>query len=271
MFMKTRAIAFFLLFLLWPMVARAQRPIVDLAQGMANATPPPAFITDSEVIVAIPTNDELYVDNDLVAKDQLGGKISALLKGRREAQRVVYLAGSQSVDYEKVVEILKIIREQHVDQFGLIVNRGDSSEIAVGRFLIMVPTLRDPGEEVSKLKPNPLTLLVSVSSELGLKLNQDSGPRRGQLCFSSAPNGFGSDPDNVQRFLTCLFAHRTKLRAYKVGMETRIDIPLEERIEKIVFVNASRSIKYGDVLRVVNALKGAGTNPIGLKLDDLPD
>jgi biopolymer transport protein ExbD len=270
-FMKTRVIAFFLIFLLWPIVARAQQPKVDLAQGMANATSAPALMTESLVIVSIPTNDELYVGNDLVAKDQLGGKISKLLKGRREEDRVVYLAGSQSVDYEKVVEVLKTIREQHVDQFALIVNRGGPGEIPGGTFLVMVPTLRDPGEDVSKLKPNPLTLVVTVSSDLELKLNHDSGPRRGQLCFSSAPNGFGSDPDNIRKFLECLFAYRTKLHAYKPDMERRSDIPPEQRTEKTTFIKAPRSIKYGDVLRVVNALQGAGANPIGLQIDDLPN
>src|SRR5215471_21847289 len=42
------------------------------------------------------------------------------------------------------------------------------------RFKADIPTERDPNEDVSKLKPNPLTLVVSISTDLQLKLNQDS-------------------------------------------------------------------------------------------------
>jgi carbamoylphosphate synthase large subunit len=63
---------------------------------------------------------------------------------------------------------------------------------------------------------------------------------------------------------------RAETRAYKPGMETRTDLPEAERIEKTVFVKAPRSIKYGDVVKVIDAIKGAGANPVGLQVDDLP-
>src|SRR5258707_12233023 len=42
------------------------------------------------------------------------------------------------------------------------------------RFKVDIPTQRDPNEDLSKLKPNPLTLVVSISPDLQLKLNQDA-------------------------------------------------------------------------------------------------
>jgi biopolymer transport protein ExbD len=42
------------------------------------------------------------------------------------------------------------------------------------RFEADIPTQRDPNEDLSQLKPNPLTLVVSIANDLGLKLNQDS-------------------------------------------------------------------------------------------------
>src|ERR1041384_8536193 len=42
------------------------------------------------------------------------------------------------------------------------------------RFKADIPTKRDPNEDVSKLKPNPLTLVVSISQDLQIKLNQDA-------------------------------------------------------------------------------------------------
>src|SRR5918995_3090028 len=42
------------------------------------------------------------------------------------------------------------------------------------RFQADIPTQRDPNEDLSQLKPNPLTLVVSISPDLQIKLNQDS-------------------------------------------------------------------------------------------------
>src|SRR5262245_52612646 len=42
------------------------------------------------------------------------------------------------------------------------------------RFKADIPTQRDPNEDLSKLKPNPLTLVVTISQDLQIKLNQDS-------------------------------------------------------------------------------------------------
>ena len=53
-------------------------------------------------------------------------------------------------------------------------------------------------------------------------------------------------------------------------METRSDLTEDDRIEKTVFVKAPRAAKYGDVVKAIDAIKGAGASPVGLQVDDLP-
>jgi biopolymer transport protein ExbD len=125
------------------------------------------------------------------------------------------------------------------------------------RFKADIPTERDPNEDVSKLKPNPLTLVVSISQDLQLKLNQD-------------PMGSVNDPSALATKLQQTFQQRKEQHAYKVGMETATNIPEDQRIEKTVFVKAPRVLRYGDVVKVIDAIKGAGASPVGLQVDDLP-
>jgi biopolymer transport protein ExbD len=125
------------------------------------------------------------------------------------------------------------------------------------RFKADIPTQRDPNEDVSKLKPNPLTLVVSIATDLSLKLNQD-------------PMGSVNDPSALAAKLQQTFQQRKEQRAYKIGMETATNIPEDQRIEKTVFVKAPRALHYGDVVKVIDAIKGAGANPVGLQVDDLP-
>lgn len=125
------------------------------------------------------------------------------------------------------------------------------------RFEADIPTQRDPNEDLSQLKPNPLTLVVSISSDLQLKLNADS-------------MGSVNDTAPLSQKLLQLFRQRAETHAYRTGMETRTDLPESQRIEKTVFVKAPRSAKYGDVVKVIDAIKGAGASPVGLQVDDLP-
>jgi biopolymer transport protein ExbD len=125
------------------------------------------------------------------------------------------------------------------------------------RFRAEVPTERDPNENIQNLKPNPLTLVVSISQDLQIKLNQDS-------------MGSVNDTTALAAKLQQTFQQRREQHAYKVGMETATNIPEEQRIEKTVFVKAPRALRYGDVVKVIDAIKGAGANPVGLQVDDLP-
>ena len=125
------------------------------------------------------------------------------------------------------------------------------------RFKADIPTQRDPTENIQNLKPNPLTLVVSISTDLQIKLNQDA-------------MGSVNDPSALAAKLQQVFQQRKEQRAYKVGMESRSDVPEDQRIEKTVFVKAPRALKYGDVVKVIDAIKGAGASPVGLQVDDLP-
>ena len=125
------------------------------------------------------------------------------------------------------------------------------------RFKADIPTQRDPNEDLSQLKPNPLTLVVSISNDLQLKLNQDS-------------MGSVNDTSALSKKLLVVFQQRKEQRAYKPGMETRTDIPEQDRIERTVFIKAPRALRYEEVVKVIDAIKGSGANPVGLQVDDLP-
>lgn len=125
------------------------------------------------------------------------------------------------------------------------------------RFKADIPTQRDPNEDLSLLKPNPLTLVVSIGNDLQLKLNQDA-------------MGSVNDTTLLSQKLVQVFQQRKDQRAYKPGMETRTDVPEQDRIEKTVFIKAPRGLRYEEVVKVIDAIKGAGANPVGLQVDDLP-
>jgi biopolymer transport protein ExbD len=108
------------------------------------------------------------------------------------------------------------------------------------------------------LKPHIDTLVVNIALDRTLKLNGLSDDM-----------GTVDDPSKLSVFLISLFKQRKTNQVYRAEMITRIDLPEDYRIERTVFVKAPRSIPYGEVAKVIDSLKGAGAEPVGLQLDDL--
>ena len=108
------------------------------------------------------------------------------------------------------------------------------------------------------VRPNIDTLVVTIQPDWTLKLN-------------GLTNDMGTveDTSKLSTFLTSLFQERKTNHVYRAGMVSRIDLPEDSRIEKTVFIKAPRSIPYGAVARVIDGLKGAGAEPVGLQLDGL--
>ena len=123
------------------------------------------------------------------------------------------------------------------------------------RFETKIPSEPDPNQDLSQIKPNPLTLVVFISPDGKLKLNTEE-------------MGSISDTSQLSTRLVEVFKGRIG-KGYKAGMETRSDLPEEERIEKTVFIKAPRAIPYGTGVKVIDAIKGAGASPVGLQVDDL--
>ena len=106
-------------------------------------------------------------------------------------------------------------------------------------------------------EPNINTLVVAINSDSTLRLNIESDM------------GTVREPAKLIEKLQTVFRERTKNRAYADDREFRNDLPETERIEKTVFIKAPRSIDYGSVVKVIDAVKIAGANPVSLQIDDL--
>ena len=113
------------------------------------------------------------------------------------------------------------------------------------RFKALIPT---PFEGAT---PPPgassVVLRVDILPDLRLRLN---GQEMGTVADTSA----------LSKVLAEVFQKRTDAGFVKFGTN---------RIEKTVFIKAPKSIRYGEVVKVIDGIKSAGADPLGLQLDDL--
>jgi biopolymer transport protein ExbD len=126
------------------------------------------------------------------------------------------------------------------------------------RFKALVPS---PPDDVRVLK-SELTLVVEVDAGERLKLI------RGDETIAEGTIG---DAAAVAARLAAEWRERKLAGRWRLGMEARAEVSPDERIERTVFVRAPRSTRYGEVAKVIDAVKGAGAQPVGLQTDALPN
>lgn len=100
------------------------------------------------------------------------------------------------------------------------------------------------------VKPNPLTLVVAINRN------------NRTITLNNEPAGSVDEPEALLNTLKSIFTQREQNDVRREGTN---------EIEKTIFIKSPRSIKYGDVARVIDTVKEAGAQPIGLQIDDLTE
>lgn len=124
------------------------------------------------------------------------------------------------------------------------------------RFKAQVPQTPTPDEQ--PLEPDPLTLVVTIDKDLQLRLNKIDDLM-----------GSVDDTEKLSAELARVIQERREKHTYRHEMRDRIDLPEEMRLQKTVYIKAPRSVGYGEVVKVIDGVKGAGADPVGLQVDGL--
>jgi biopolymer transport protein ExbD len=124
------------------------------------------------------------------------------------------------------------------------------------RFKALIPEPPRPRQE-TPLEPGKLTLVVAINLDGTLELNHSGGM------------GSVNDTSRLSLRLAGLFRERLENHVYRADMLDRLDLPEERRIERTVYIKAPRSIRYGEVAKVIDGIRGAGAEPVGLQIDEL--
>lgn len=117
------------------------------------------------------------------------------------------------------------------------------------RFEAKVPA-EPKNQQNLDVKPNPLTLVVAIDrSSKAVTLNNQGA-------------GDVSDASPLTAQLVEIFKTREANGVFRENTN---------EIEKTIFIKAPKSVRYGDVVKVIDAAKLAGASPIGLQIDDLTE
>ncbi len=115
----------------------------------------------------------------------------------------------------------------------------------------------EPPDTAQNVDSHPDTLAVSVGADLSLTLNGEKDL------------GTANEPEPLIERLRDVFAKRVGDGSISTSFGDERGRPFPDRAERTVFVKASKTTSYGEVAKVVDAVKIAGAYPISLQIDRL--
>ena len=157
-----------------------------------------------------------------------------------DRERPVIVKAASSLKYGSVVDVLRAIRDTDADPIKVEASIDPGNPYAS-------PPVSPRSENLADIKPNPLTLVVTITSDHRLTLNQDE-------------MGTTSDTSRLIQTLSLIFQQRAREKVFRPGTD---------KVEKTTYVKAARSLSFGAVKQVVDAVKQTGADPTGLQIDDL--
>jgi len=89
-----------------------------------NPVETPEITKESSVVVAIPNNDEFYVNKDKFTDiSELGREVKDRLGKKPPQDQIVYVKAGAGADYGTVVRVIDEIRNQGFDRIGLVADK----------------------------------------------------------------------------------------------------------------------------------------------------
>lgn len=112
-------------------------------------------------------------------------------------------------------------------------------------------------KELTDVSPNILHLVVSVNPDNSLSLNNEKNL------------GNVENQEKLLEKLKSVFRERSENGVYSQNLVKQTNLSEDEKIEKTVFIKASKGTSYGNVAKVIDTVKLSGANPISLQIDRL--
>lgn len=212
---------------------------------------------ETSMVLTLTSDNKLYERRadktektvNIITKEELPEKLKKFSAAKTPDKRIVYIKADVNASNEDVLQVFDIIRKAGIDKIGLVVvgekNSAEPIQIYLERFEVRLPQPTDKTTEA--VRPNPLTLVVMLDKDGILMLNRED-------------TGRISETELLKNKLDRIFKERESNGVFREGTN---------EVEKTVFLKVSKSGKYGDFIKLVEAVKGARAEPIGIQIEEV--
>lgn len=235
---------------------------VNLPENVKNVDYDIDIDKETSMVLTLTADNKLYIiqknnapgkaesTEKVITKEELPAKIKNHFEEMPPDKQIVYLKADINASYENILQVFDAIRKSEMTRVGLVViGEKKSSDpyrtLHAAKLGVKLPEPVDQTNEA--VRPNPLTLIAMLKSDGSLTLNNED-------------MGMISAPKRLENKLAEVFKDRESRGVFREGTN---------EVEKTVFLKVSRSVKYGDFIKLVEAVKVAGAEPVGIQIDDI--
>lgn len=182
-----------------------------------------------------------------ISREQLPGILKSVEESKDAEKKIVYLKIDSGATFDIVAPLFRSIRESGITAVGLLTERKpDWGPGYKGLFEVLPQAPAPPNIDIEEV-PNSQVLVAELEGAGNVRLN---GEEQGTI----------SDTRNLEKRLSGVLRDRTESGVFRPG---------SNEIEKSVYVRVSGSAKYSDLVKLIDAVMGAGARPIFISgLDD---
>ena len=156
---------------------------------------------------------------------------------KNKLEPIIVIKADNTLEFGKIRKIIESLRVSPKQKIKLEIKEN---------YYVGVPSVA-PSDKSFAIKPNPLFLLVELKNDSQILLNREA--------FGSL-----SDSSPMTEKLKEIFQDREVNGVFREG---------SAEIEKTVFFSVPDSVKFSDVIKLVESISETGASPIGLQIDDL--
>ncbi|MBX3294162.1 MAG: TonB family protein [Acidobacteria bacterium] len=186
----------------------------------------------------------------------LGSRVQEAMSTKTPDERVVYIAAAADIPTSEVAAVIYELRRQKIETVKLLTSERDPEAKGDGLFAepVAAPNrvfelqIEPERERDIDAKPNPLLLFVRTGDDGRPVINNETK----------------ADLKALTTLLNEIFAERERNGVFRADTN---------EVEKTVLVKLSTDEtdrKYGDLVKLINAVKGGGASPISLAEDYSP-
>lgn len=243
----------------------AEKGPVNLPSGVVNQWEFAESWNESAVILILTSENELYLEQVTlvsdpqfelkevrlekisITKEQLLEKLKGISENTDPEKHIVYLKVDAGTRFDNVQAVLRILRGAGISTVGLITEKKTEWDAGLkGLFRVELQPVPVPVGPDVLVRLSPLFLVAVLDESGNVSINrEDFGPI--------------SDTLKLENLLSRVIKDRTDQGVFRAG---------SNEIERTVNLRASGSSRYGDFVKLVDALKGSGAEPIVIALDE---
>jgi len=83
------------------------------------------IVKENSAVIAIPEDNKFFIGRDSVPKEDIGTRVTAILKDKRPDEQIVYIKAGKLTKYGTVVEVIDILRNSDPpwERIGLVTEK----------------------------------------------------------------------------------------------------------------------------------------------------